>query len=442
MKISFENAKEIKTLKGFGGSACWWSPQVKSEKTADEIANLLYGDDGLKMNIYRFNVGGGYEKDNLRIKNPWRYVESFMNKDGTFDYSKDKYAVKMMKKCLKLGNIDTLIFFANSPHFTQTVTGQTSGGFTEHFSNLDKSKYEDFAKYLIDIAEHFIKEGYPVKYISPINEPQWKWGGESVWQEGCHYEPQEVYDCFLEFAKELEKRKSSLKLYGPESGNIKDHTKEYYKLLSSNELIMKYLDTFAYHSYGSDENAAEKVEFGKWAKKNIKTPRFDMSEWCELPCKHDTKSVESSLIMARIIGEDLIYTGVDSWSAWVCVNQWDNYSDGFLVAKDDFSDYYVAKRYYAMAHFSKYIPKGSKSLDIDFNTSRGFSVFAFEINESKKAIVAVNNSKAKRTLEFDKVFNDCDFIETTQSFNLKETKMQNVKKLDIKPMSLVTVILK
>ena len=62
--------------------------------------------------------------------------------------------------------------------------------------------------------------------------------------------------------------------------------------------------------------------------------------------------------MARIIGEDLIYTGVDSWSAWVCANQWDNavrdgkcFSDGFIVAKDDFSDYYVAKRYYAMAHF-------------------------------------------------------------------------------------------
>lgn len=46
---------------------------------------------------------------------------------------------------------------------------------------------------------------------------------------------------------------------------------------------MKYLDVFAYHSYGSDENVNEKVEFGKWAKNNIKTPRFDMSEWCELP---------------------------------------------------------------------------------------------------------------------------------------------------------------
>ena len=66
MKINLENAKVIKTVKGFGGSACWWSPQVKSEKTAQEIANLLYGDDGLRMNIYRFNVGGGYEKDILK----------------------------------------------------------------------------------------------------------------------------------------------------------------------------------------------------------------------------------------------------------------------------------------------------------------------------------------------------------------------------------------
>ena len=102
MKINLKNAKVIKSLKGFGGSACWWSPQIKDEKIRDDVANLLYGDSGLKMNIYRFNVGGGYEKNNLRIDNPWRYVESFMLGDGTFDYSKDKYAVFMMKKCLAL----------------------------------------------------------------------------------------------------------------------------------------------------------------------------------------------------------------------------------------------------------------------------------------------------------------------------------------------------
>lgn len=212
---------------------------------------------------------------------------------------------------------------------------------------------------------------------------------------------------------------------------------------------MKYLDAFAYHSYGSDDDVKTKADFGIWAKENIKTPRFDMSEWCELPCKHDTKSIESALIMARIIGEDLIYTGVDSWSAWVCANQWDNavrdgkcYSDGFLVAKDDWSDYYIAMRYYAMAHFSKYIKSGSLSLDVGFNTSRGFSVFAFELEDKSKALVMVNNSKAKRCAQLDKVFENCTFVETTQEYQLKEKKLKNVKKLDVKPMSLVTAILK
>lgn len=446
MKINLKNAKKINTVTGFGASACWWSPQVKDEKTADEISELLYGNSGLKLNIYRYNVGGGYREGNLRIENPWRKTDSFMEESGTYNWEKDKNAVRIMKKCLDKGNIDTLIFFANSPHFTHTVTGQTSGGFTEHFSNLAKDKYEDFAKYYIDIAQHFIDEGYPVKYISPINEPQWKWGGDYVWQEGCHYEPVEVRDCFLAFAKELERRKSSLLLYGPESGNISDTTKEYYKLLSKEPLIMKYLDTFAYHSYGSDDNIENKIEFGKWAKRNIKTPNFDMSEWCELPCKSPTDSINGALITARIIGEDLIYTGVNSWSAWVCVNQWDNavkdgkcYSDGLLFAKDDFSEYKTAKRYYAVAHFSKYIPKGSVSLDTGYKTSRKFSVFPFKRTDGKTVIVAVNDSNMKRVIEPDKKFSKCEIITTNENEKLKKENVTD--KITVYPKSISTIIL-
>ena len=447
MKINFSKAKKIKVLNGFGASACWWSPQIKDDETAEDITELLYGNSGLKMNIYRYNVGGGYEDNNLRMDNPWSKVESFMEKDGTYNWSRDKYAVNIMRKALDKGNVDTLIFFVNSPHFTHTVSGQTSGGFTEHFSNLSKDKYDAFAKYLIDIAEHFISEGYPVKYISPINEPQWKWGGDYVWQEGCHYEPKEVKACFLSFATELEKRNSPLLLYGPESGSITDHTKEYYKQLSSEPLIMKYLDTFAYHSYGSDDTVENKIEIGKWASKNIKTPHFDMSEWCELPCRHDTKSIESALIMARIIGEDLIYSCAESWTAWVAVNQWDNamrdgkcYSDGFITAKDDFSEYYIAMRYYAMAHFSKYIPIKSTSLDINYNTSRGFSIFAFQSPDDKKILVAVNNSKAKRVIETDINFSRAEVITSTQEEQLK-AQIVTDKKITLVPMSIATIII-
>lgn len=440
MKINLSSAKKIKTIKGFGGSAAWWSPQIADEKTADEVVSLLYGNDGLGLNIYRYNVGGGYEKDNLRMDNPWRPVESFMNRDGSYNWDADKNAVNIMKKSVATGNVDTLIFFVNSPHFTHTISGQTSGGFTEHFSNLAKDKYEAFAVYLIDIAEHFIDEGLPVKYISPINEPQWKWGGESVWQEGCHYEPDEVCACFLAFAKELEKRKSPLRLYGMESGNISDQTKEYYKLLEAEPLIMKYLDVFAYHSYGSDDNVQNKIEFGKWADDNIKT-RLDMSEWCELPCRHDTHSIESALIMTRIIGEDLIYSHAESWTAWVCANQWDSCSDGLLVAKDDWSEYYIAMRYYALAHYSKYIPVGSTSLDIGYQTSRGLSIFAFEKPNSEKVLVISNFSKAKRVIVTDICYNSAVVVTTDENNRLAENIVTD-KKIAIAPMSVATVIMR
>ena len=441
MKINLSEAKTLKEIKGFGGSACWWSTNVPFDK-AEEIVDLLYGDDGLKMNIYRYNVGGGWEEGNVRIANPWRKIESFMNEDGSFDFSKDNKAVNVMKKALATGNVDTLIFFANSPHYTHTVTRQTSGGFTEHFSNLDKSHYADFAKYFIDVAEHFIEDGYPVKYISPINEPQWKWGGDYVWQEGCHYEPEEVRDCLLAFAKELEIRNSSLLLYGPESGAPNDHTQEYYELLSKEPLIMKYLDTFAYHSYHVDNDVQAKIDFGRWAKENVKTPRLDMSEWCELPCKHDTKSIESALIMTRIIGEDLIYSMADSWTAWVCANQpavrdGKCYSDGLLFATDDWSEYEIAMRYYAMAHYSKYIPIGSTSLDIGYQTSRGLSIFAFKTPDGSTAIVAANYSSAKRVIEPDVEFAGARVITTTQTEQLRE---EHADKIIVPPMSIVTAI--
>ncbi len=447
MKISLINAKHIKAIKGFGASACWWSQQLKDEKAADYLAELFYGGSGLKMNIYRYNVGGGYEKDNLRTDNPWRTAQSFMNKDGSYDWSRDKYAVGFMKKALEKGNVDTLIFFVNSPHFTHTLTGQTSGGFTEYFSNLARDKYSAFAKYIVDIAHHFIEEGYPVKYISPVNEPQWKWGGSRVWQEGCHYEVEEVKACFHAVANELEKRNSALMLYGPESGNISDTTKQYYNVLSSDPLIMKYLGCFCYHSYGSDDDLQSKIDFGKWAKSNIKTSRFDMSEWCELPCRSDTKSIDGALITARVIGEDLIYTGVDSWSAWVCVNQWERaehngkcYSDAFVTARDDFSEYYISMRYYAMAHFSKFIPVGSISLDINYSESRGLSVFAFKLTDSGYALVCVNNSNMKRVIETDIDTSSIKMIISNQEKQLCEAETGD--KIIITPKSIATVIIK
>lgn len=407
MKIDLYNAKPLQKLYGWGSSACWWSQAITDEKTAKEIAQLLYGDDGLKLNIYRYNIGGGTDEDNYRVKNPWRRTDSFMlfdreTEESSWDFSRDKNAVRVMDYALATGNVDTLILFCNSPHYSLCSTGQASGSLIPHTCNLPKMNYRKFADYVLDVTQHFLDEGYPVQYISPINEPQWKWGGSYVWQEGCHYETEEVVEVLHIFAEEIIKRNMPVKLYAPESGAMLEFTGDYIEAITKDETIMQVMDIFAYHSYHSDSKPSERYEFKKQFVEKYPNLRFDMSEWCELPNKSHTKDFKGALITARIIGQDLIHAGAESWTSWVGVNQYAikedgfDYSDATITATTEFDEWYIAKRYWGFAHYSKYIPVGSKALDIGLHPTEddnSFNAFAFSTPNDETVLVIVNEDK-------------------------------------------------
>lgn len=434
MKIDLKSAKEMQTVKGFGTSACWWSQYCKGQ-AAEDIAELLYGKSGLGLNIYRYNVGGGTDETNFRVANPWRRTESMYCFDkeaekGYYNYSRDKTAVDFMKLCLSKGNIDTLILFANSPHWSLTGTGQASGSLLCHTCNLPKMNYRKFADMFLNITEHFLSDGLPVKYISPINEPQWKWGGSYVWQEGCHYEAAELIEVYHIFAEEIIKRGLPVKLYGPESGEMFGQTEEYLNTMLADDVIMSVTDAFAYHSYHSDGSPEARVKFKNEIVGKHSELRFDMSEWCELPNKSHTKDFKGALITARIIGQDLVFGGAQSWTAWVAVNQTEihedgfDYADSFLSANDDFSEWYIAERFYAMAHFAKFIPVGSVCLDTGFfpEESNDFNVFAFRTPDNKIVAVIVNEAE-KKTVTLDGNFRKITTFTSKQSEKLKEASL-------------------
>ena len=453
MKINLVNAKKMQTLKGFGTSSCWWSHYCKNEKTQDEIAELLYGDSGLKLNIYRYNIGGGTDENNYRVENPWRRTESMFvfdreKEEGYWDFSLDATAKEVMRKCLDKGNIDTLIVFANSPHWSQTSTGQASGSLMYHTCNLPKMNYRKFADYILTVTQELIDDGFPVKYVSPINEPQWKWGGSFVWQEGCHYEPEEMAEVMHIFAEEIIKRNMSVKLYGPESGEMMGLTPEYLELLKKDELVMSVMPIFAYHSYHSDNDVKIRADFKNELVAKNPELRFDMSEWCELPNKSHTKDFKGALITARIIGQDLIYAGAESWTSWVAVNQFSikedgfDYSDATLTATDDYSEWYVAERYYGFAHFSKYIPKNSVCLDNGFfpDENNDFNAFSFLTPENKTVTVIVNESSEKEII-LDGGFSKMQVIESLQEYKLKTVYEGDFNNnIKVKENSVLTII--
>ncbi len=360
-------------ITGFGTSACWWSHMIDDDATRSDLIGRLFGEDGLRLNIYRYNVGGGVNPAHNRVGDPWHNTESFyvLNEETGawgYDFTRDANAQNALFEALSLGCVDTVILFANSPHYSMTVSGEASGGFSDNEPNLAPEHEQDFVDYFLTITEYFLSRGVPVKYISPINEPQWSWGGAWVGQEGCHYEPEQLARVLRLFAEGIERRNLPVQLSVPESGEISDLTKTYFDLIGGDEVTLRNTGSFAYHSYWRDVQLEEKANFRIWFDEQPYGDRsLDMTEWCELPNRHATTDPMAAVMMARVIANDLNFTRANSWSAWVAVNGRGisredglDYCDAMFSADADFKTYDQSYRYEAMGHFSKFVPPGSR----------------------------------------------------------------------------------
>lgn len=258
------------TIESFGTSGCWWSQYVggwdkeygnSGRSVREKIALLLFDKDyGIGLTNYRYNLGAGSaDSGKGNIQDPHRRASSFEIAPFTYDWNKDANAVWFLKKAVQLG-VEEVVLFCNSPLERLTVNGlahMTSNSKV----NLLPENYDDFAKYVMDVAEHFIEEGLPVKFISPINEPQWDWLGG---QEGCHYEPAEAVGVYKAFLEELESRPSlnGVKLSGPESGEWKGKAIAYTSAILNNQILGKHFTAIDNHSYWTNAEEKEALRIG------------------------------------------------------------------------------------------------------------------------------------------------------------------------------------
>ena len=96
MKIQINSSKKFQTYEGIGASGAWWAQIVGGWDNTDEngeevrnvISRLLYSkENGIGMNIYRYNIGGGSaHSGNGEYSDSARRTESFGNGDGTYDH--------------------------------------------------------------------------------------------------------------------------------------------------------------------------------------------------------------------------------------------------------------------------------------------------------------------------------------------------------------------
>ena len=237
-QIELNSDVVYQTIEGFGASGCWWAQDVGGWENIDGILKWLYDDEvGIGLNIWagtilvlvsqaKHGMSGGS-------------TQTVEVSPGVYDLGRDRNAITAMKKAVELG-ADTVILFANSPPARLTISGYSSGA-EDGGPNLPPENEQEFAKYLVDITELMLNEGIPVKYLSPINEPQWNWKTGENGQEGCHYKPEQVISLSGKVAAELEKRSLPVKISIPESGKWldKEYTLDLYKKVMEDKILSK-----------------------------------------------------------------------------------------------------------------------------------------------------------------------------------------------------------
>ncbi|MGN1328608.1 MAG: glycoside hydrolase [Eubacterium sp.] len=422
--------EKYQTMKGFGASACWWSQDVGEWENAQSIMSLLYDKEiGIGLNIYRYNLGAGSKGDPaIYIAN--RSTESFINADGSYDWSKDANAQKCLEYARNAAGDDLRVtLFCNSAPVIYTVNGKAYCDAVDSddapwTSNLSSDNYVNFAEYCYNCAMHFTENGYRITDVSPINEPQYTWrgwynseGSVSMSQEGCYYSKTEARDLLIAFVdkfsgSELDKKGCKVSMF--ESGAIEgeDTTCSAYvdciigtglKYLVKNEKLRNYFDSISMHSYWS--GTEQKTNAADYYSKNYSKYDIAATEYCQMANDGNNGvydiiqengmssglTIEYGLAMANIIYDDLTILNVNEWDWWTAC-AYGGYTDGLVYLNpDNHLDVQTSKRLWCLGNFSKFTEEDSVRVSSQASSDSLKSV-CFANPDGTVSVVYINSS--------------------------------------------------
>lgn len=433
--LTIDESETFQTLESFGCSGCWWSQYMglwdepygdTGRSFREQLAMLLYDRNfGIGLTGYRYNLGAGSaDSRNGVYQDEYRRTQSFETAPGVYDWDKDEGAVWFLKEVTRLG-AQEVVLFCNSPLERLTKNGLAQMDKDQNGDNIDPANYGAWAAYCCDVAEHFVSLGIPVRFLSPINEPQWDWYGGN--QEGCHFAPEKIAGVYKAFLSELQSRPAlaGVELSGPESGEWGGKTTSYVSAILNSSILNEHFSAIDCHSYWT--NTQNKISFMNWKKVHAPDKKLRMSEWCEMVNGTDV-GMDSALVLAKTLAEDLKVLNVVSWCSWVGVSP-GGYHDGLIHAfrnGDGQISLVPLKRLWAYGNYARYIRPGFTRVAV--NGGDAYSAVAFHGTEydRQKLIVVVINERAERAdIRLDGDFSRYNTIltyETSDRFDLIKTQ--------------------
>ena len=401
--LAVDTRRTAQEILGFGASGCWWAQEIGGwpEAKRRELMRLLYDKKtGIGLTIYRHNLGAD-TLDDPTIGKPGslhRAQSMLDTKTGRFDWSRDANARRILRDAVDAG-AEEVILFVNSPPVSMTINGHGRGTKQpdgKKATNLAPARYADFAKYLGEITEHFLRaDKLPIVKLSPVNEPNVGW--DTAKQEGCFYTPQQTVGVLKAVLAELKRRDLPVTLEVAENATWKE-AQPYFQAMRNAPVLRDALADFCLHSYMMEggSSPANKQKLRDWFDKNCEGVRLHMSEWCDV--RHGVgPDMDGALPMVRVMMQDLTIGRVSTWQQWVAASNVESH-DALVHYDSKTRKITLTKRYWVMGQFSRNLPKGTVMLGMK-SPDANAPALAARRPDGSVVVICANLSAAPKTLD-------------------------------------------
>lgn len=421
-------------FEGWGTSLVWFANATGDypDEIRERLADMVFGDEGLNLNIARYNVGGGnapdvpdYLRAGGAVDGWWKAPEGTTREDVDWwdpenpdHWDEDADATQRWWVDRIKDEVTHWETFSNSPPWFMTVSGYVSGGFDANADQLKTESIDDFAAYLVGVTERLEDaHGIEVDTIDPFNEPNTNYWGTQLGadgnptggrQEGAHMGPELQQQVIPALASALEGAATDAVISAMDETNPGTFARNWNSYPQS---VRDQVAQLNVHTYGTGQRTTVR-DIAKGEDKPLWMSEVG-GNWSSTG--QDFETMESGLGSAQHIVDDLRELEPDAWVFWQPVEDYANMAPGgesangmnwgeiqipFDCTAEDTLEtcpIYTNTKYWATQNFTHYIEPGDRLVRSDDANSTA----AISEDDDSAAVVHVNAATAERAVTLD-----------------------------------------
>jgi O-glycosyl hydrolase len=427
--VRIDPSYQQQEFEGWGTSLVWFANATGGypEPIRRQLVDMLFGEDGLGLNIARYNIGGGnapdvrkdYMKAGATMEGFWKAPAGTTRQDmdwwdpnnpDHWNWNADagqRWWVDQIKK-----KVTRWEAFSNSPPWFQTVSGYVSGGFDASADQIRTDRVDDFATYLVRVADQLEKK-HRIKFdtIAPLNEPNTPYWGTQLGadgqptggrQEGAHAGPELQQKVVLALDKALEKAKTRAEISAMDETNPGIFTQNWNAYGDAARAAVPQLNV---HTYGTGMRTSAR-DIAKGADKKLWMSEVE-GTW---GTGTDFTSMEPGLGIATRMVDDMRELEPSAWVFWQPIEDsipqaaagknWGSIHVPFNCTAEDTLETCPIRansKFHTIRNFTHHIRPGDHFVKVDDPSS----VAAVKKSGRAASVVHVNSGTSARSVTLD-----------------------------------------